>query len=222
MNQKGIAPILIVILLAAALIGGYLVYTNYSNLSRENSRDNRTKITQPPPTTQPKPKPSPIPSDITPESTTSAASPVPNGTGETANWKTYTDNERGFSYKYPSTWNDLDYCSTQPTPGANELSANCIKTVIFTNNLPDENAESGRDLVVVSSTNIKVGGLNAKRKILTLPDNKDEPDTYEVWIYKNDKPFILWLTWIGTDTKKSQKEFFVHILDQILSTFRFN
>lgn len=40
MSQKGLAPILIVIILAAALVGGYLVFTSYSN--------NRTKLTQVP------------------------------------------------------------------------------------------------------------------------------------------------------------------------------
>lgn len=51
-NQKGLAPILIVILIAVAL-GGYLLYSNYSN--------NRTKINPLQPTTQATPVPSTIP-----------------------------------------------------------------------------------------------------------------------------------------------------------------
>ena len=42
-ESKGFAPILIVLLIAILGIGGYFVYTNYSNLSQEKSRDNRTK-----------------------------------------------------------------------------------------------------------------------------------------------------------------------------------
>lgn len=83
MKQKGIAPILIILLIAAA-IGGYLVYTNYSNLSRVKSRDNRTKVT-PPPSTQ--------------------ITPLPSSTPDaTVNWKTYINTKYNFSLKYPPNW----------------------------------------------------------------------------------------------------------------------
>ncbi len=89
MNQKGFAPILIVILVALiAGAGGLLVY--------QKSKP----ATTPEPITQ-QPSPSPIPD----------ASPVPTGVDETtnpdligANWKTYTNMEFGYSLKYPSTW----------------------------------------------------------------------------------------------------------------------
>lgn len=43
-NQKGLSPILIVLLLAILGIGGYLFYTNYSNNRRGLfSDENRTK-----------------------------------------------------------------------------------------------------------------------------------------------------------------------------------
>ncbi len=70
MQQKGLVPILIVLLIAAA-IGGYLVYSGKVNLPQK-------QIAQ---------------------TLKSDASAAPTSAGETANWKTYT-NER-YSLKYP-------------------------------------------------------------------------------------------------------------------------
>lgn len=68
MSQKGLAPILIVILIAA-LIGGYLLYQNQN-------------------------KPTPQ----------SSPNPVTSNSAETANWKTYTNDRYGFSFKYPQDY----------------------------------------------------------------------------------------------------------------------
>lgn len=74
MSQKGQIQVLIVVLVVGLLaLGGYLVYTNYSN--------NRIKL---PAATQFTPQPSPSPTDLT------------------ANWKKYTNNELHFSFKYPA------------------------------------------------------------------------------------------------------------------------
>lgn len=45
------------------------------------------------------PAPPPVPGEPT-----TSASPAPNGTAETANWKTYTSTQFGFSIKYPEGW----------------------------------------------------------------------------------------------------------------------
>ncbi len=77
-NQKGLAPILIVLILAA-LVGGYLVYQNYPKPTSSSK-----------PTNQPSPTPD--------------ASPAPNGAGETATWKTYTNNQLSISFEYSPNW----------------------------------------------------------------------------------------------------------------------
>lgn len=74
LKQKGFVPILIVIILATAVLGGYLVYQN-----------------------QPKPTPSPEPSPLSTEAPAKVEDP-------TANWKTYTDSTFGYSFKYPADY----------------------------------------------------------------------------------------------------------------------
>lgn len=81
-SQKGLAPIAIVILITALVVGGYLFYSS------------QTKPTLTPRST----------TQTTSPSSTPTVSPVPNGTGETANWKIYTEPENVFSIKYPNNW----------------------------------------------------------------------------------------------------------------------
>lgn len=102
-HSEGFTPILIVILIAAA-VGGYFVYTtNYSNNQTKHAQN--VQITQTPaPTT-------------TLESTSSATSPAPNGAGETANWKTYAHSN--FTFKYPDNWYSEN---NQNYPGGNNVS----------------------------------------------------------------------------------------------------
>ena len=79
-KQKGIAAILIVILIALA-VGGYFVYTNYSN--------NRTRVNFP--------QPSSSPADETAK---------PDSIG--ANWKTYTNSKYRYVIRYPNDWDVVD------------------------------------------------------------------------------------------------------------------
>lgn len=75
MFQKGLTPIVIILILAAAICG-YLIYSGKINLPQK-----QTQISK------------------------SDASPAPNGTGETANWKIYEDwYSARFSFKYPDGW----------------------------------------------------------------------------------------------------------------------
>lgn len=92
-NQKGLVPILIVLILAA-LVGGYLIY-------QRQLKPVPTTTLSPQQTTQP----SPSPADTSPVPNGTGASGTPNGVAETAHWKTYTDDKKQFSFKYPKEWN---------------------------------------------------------------------------------------------------------------------
>lgn len=80
MKQKGLIPIVIILLIAILVVGGYLIY-----------KLPRTGVT---PST---PQPTQLTSVLIPknESTNSA---------EITNWKTYTNNTYKYSFKYPETW----------------------------------------------------------------------------------------------------------------------
>lgn len=77
-RQKGIAPILVVILIAVA-VGGYLLYQNQT-------------------------KPVVVPQLVTQPSSSPVANPVSTDSAEIANWKTYTDKNFGYSVDYPDNW----------------------------------------------------------------------------------------------------------------------
>lgn len=72
-ESKGFAPILIVVMIAA-LVGGYLLYQNQT-------------------------KPTPLPT--TQLTSTPTSSPESTNSAETTNWKTYTNKDNYFSFKYP-------------------------------------------------------------------------------------------------------------------------
>lgn len=85
-KQKGFAQVFIVFILTiVAIIGGVLVYTNYSN--------NQTDTTPALQATQtPQPTSTPNVGD---------GGGAPNGDAETANWKTYTNEKYKYRFDYP-------------------------------------------------------------------------------------------------------------------------
>lgn len=101
MKQKGLAPIVIVILIAVLAVGGYLIYSQLP------------KPTTPPRLTiQPTPAPSSTPTS-TPESTNSAETANPDSIG--ANWKAYTNTDGKYSIKYPPSYS-LEETDSIKTP----------------------------------------------------------------------------------------------------------
>ncbi len=92
--QKGLVPLLMVVLISAALLGGYFIYQ-------------RQNVTSPQQIVQPS---TPSPSD---------ASREPTGSAETANWKTYTykihgDSKYHFQIKYPNNWDYREISAGNP------------------------------------------------------------------------------------------------------------
>jgi len=82
--QSGLAPILIVVLVAILGVGGYFLYTSL----RANPAKPESVAIYPTPVSVSTPTPKP-------ESTSSA---------DMANWKTYANSKYNFSFKYPGSW----------------------------------------------------------------------------------------------------------------------
>lgn len=247
-QEAGFIPILIIIgaVVIAAALGGYLVYSNYSQ--------SRTKIlTTSPQTTQP----SSTPSAASRESTSPAASPVPNGIVETADWKTYNDPRGIFSIKYPQDWyesknakwpirkNDPEPLSLGAVAACQPESQDCYYTgmiVIFellhkpgSLNL-DQFATSDPSLCTpkkfdnyeynhcfgiskeISRKSISVGGVES---ISYIESSEPSPHKFEVLIPKSPTEVIL--IYMSKNRKGSIEldPEYVSILEKMLSTFKF-
>lgn len=123
MKQKGLAPIVIVVLIAALTVGGYLIYKLPRNVVTPQTLQ-----------TTPVPSPTPIPS------------PAPTSTGETANWKTYRNEEYKYSVDYPNTFQVIEAKIGDPTK-------KCCATVLLKNELQKVtfNEELGESTIIVYS-----------------------------------------------------------------------
>lgn len=142
----------------------------------------------------------------------------------TAGWEIFSDKRPNFefSFKYPPAWDDpSEHCNTQSTSKGFHLPSNCIKTVVFTDNLPDENSEPGYNVVLTSVTDKVVSGYKAKRKVYSLSgDELRTPYTYELWIYEKDQSIMLFLAWIGFGTDFQTASDFVQTFDSMINTLK--
>lgn len=95
MNQKGLAPIIIILVLVGITVltgSAYYLGTRKSETLRDRLIKQNPEVVFPP--IQPNPTNKPL-----------ASNDRPNMTDETANWKTYVNNKYAFSFKYPHALN---------------------------------------------------------------------------------------------------------------------
>ena len=190
-RQAGLAPILIVVLIAVLAVGGYLIY-----------KLPRTSVSPPAPQTTPAP------------------SPTPDATTNWKTYQTERDNI-SFSFKYPSIWESpFLYCKTPPTYPY-ELNANCLNIVLFTKDLPKENQEpADNSFILAEEIFFRLGSYQAKRKVYNINyDDPDTYQVWAY--DSLGKPFFLFLAWIGRGSDRATSKEFINIFDQILSTFKF-
>jgi hypothetical protein len=93
MSQRGIAPVILVILIGVIAVSGYFV----SSFSNKTKSDQVASITQTPAPTS-MPQASSTPSEL-PKNSPSPSSP---SDSNLENWKTYRDSKADFTIKYPS------------------------------------------------------------------------------------------------------------------------
>lgn len=203
MNQKGLAPILIIVVILAIFVGGY--YLGQQKIKPVPSR----------PTVQPSPGPA----------------------DETTNWKTYTDTELGFTFKYPDTYFKFQgdsklgfFVATLAPEGGDSpkflgiddvwLSAGSLSGV-NTASL-DQYLESTSDYASAQKIPITMGGINGYKVIYTFMVGPAEPlkpqYTYEGLVIKDSKLYSVSMASWSKNTLDRNKNTF----NQILSTFRFD
>lgn len=144
----------------------------------------------------------------------------------TEGWKTQTNKRSDitFTLKYPQGWiKPFDYCDTSVVLQGYSIPSNCIKTVIFTRDFPDDSLSSiGRDLTLVSETKTEIDGYQSIRKVYAITDDTlKTPDTYHLWIYKNSKPYALVVTWIGYGTSDQKARELIQTIDTMMHTLKF-
>lgn len=202
LNQKGLAPILIVLLIAvAAGIGGYLFYTNYAQ--------DRTKLTPPQTiqeTTQTTLQPSPNPTATNFGSTSSA---------EIANWKTYEG--KNFLISYPDNLNPTNknyLLEVVESVQLGERDKQKIGSIVVSVSLGGETMFKNR-----KETYLTFGMYNQKEEEVLISGVKawrisgtDDNGNFRQYtlFYKNDLEFEIDNFGISKNT-----------YDQILSTFKF-
>ncbi|MDO8570767.1 MAG: hypothetical protein Q7R97_04250 [Candidatus Daviesbacteria bacterium] len=202
MNTKGFTSIIIILGIVLLLgIAGGAYYFGKSQVARPQS-------------TQP---------TITPSSITDT-SPAPTGTGETVNWKTYTDLANTYSMKYPS---QLFPNTCGDGAFATESLYDCGSEriwLITVRELDADQLKSVRDLSIYSTISKKEVNINGDQytQYNGLLDQKKwkGPGIYysKIWVEipHNSRYYEL------AYTKENEKDKdYSEIFDQILSTFKF-
>lgn len=204
-RQAGLAPIVIVVLIATLAVGGYLIYKLPRNVV----------VPQAPQTTS---APSPTPSP----------SPAPTGIDETTNWKTYTNTGYRFSLRYPQDYNfDEQYVEVGILKWSASISSPKYNTSPYIRDIQqigvtvrkrnqlsleqwiNEECPKLKDL-----NDLRISNKPAKRFICPISDSSED-DYMMVAIDNGD--YIYTLNNIGFKKNTEQEKIF----DQILSTFRF-
>lgn len=159
---------------------------------------------------------------------TAISTPTPSTTDPTANWKTYTNSENGYTIKYPNDLfvrlvcpkEELDLTLRNPNDKREEIQADsCGRDVRYTVEMhtyakrPEE-PQSDKDYHI-DKEEITIGGIKADKYVYTLI-NRGTTAPFSSWfesvlVTRGDKSYGIYLGNI-----KLQDTF-----DQILSTFKF-
>ena len=202
MPQRGFAPILIVLLIGIALVVAGGAYYFGLDHGFEKSVSQTPQITSPTP--------------IVSESTSSA---------DTANWKTYTNNQYKYYIKYPSNWltanSDGDFYNDEyfSDPGIDKNLHQRITIRVIKYVGPKwKNSKEYFDEIYQNSTKLTILGLPAAKEIVN--GGKPNSETYystNIYIYMDNLVYVL----SNSSTEKATVDKYEPIFDQILSTFKF-
>lgn len=98
------------------------------------------------------------------------ASPVPTDAGETANWKTYTNTDYGYSVKYPPVWSNITCGSAVLFDKEPFFSCATDVSGIFSISVRNKTSETplintGKEFKVISANLVNIGGKQGERMV---------------------------------------------------------
>jgi len=193
--QKGFTPILIVILLAIGIVGGYFVYTSLRGVPPKagDMAISPTSSSIPAPTTQP-------------ESTSSA---------DMKDWKTYAN--KVYKFRYPRDWQPTQDRQDDIIKSADNSYSFSIRQLDKSNS-GAEICGGGPGPQPTSLKNVQVGEVSTKLDLVHLAmDSEALIQSHP--IHNNNNSYCIFFHYKSVDENTDQKS--IKILDQILSTFRF-
>lgn len=197
-----------VLLIVAAVILSSA--TTYFALQSQSTKQTQSKITPTPSPTEASAKAG----DLYREPTGSAVSPVPNGTGATANWKTFSG--KTFLFKYPPSWAD-DTGSINPE-NIELISLRISPSAVFEATYKNSSYSKGLESFAGrKSQTMTVGGREAMQ-FETIGSMGVLPPGYAivtVMIKGSDETSYL-ITFNG-----DRRDIAGSLVNQILSTFQF-
>ncbi len=153
---------------------------------------------------------------------TPTISSSPTATDETANWQTYTNNNLGFAFKFPSDYFKYQKDSNSgvylaPSKGT---GGNGPKFLEATDLWFEVNTETSIDLLPNTPyTQVTIGGVTGKKYTTSFAAVAGDVTVYQYLgtVMKNNHLFSITLSSWSADTHKKSENLF----DQILSTFKF-
>jgi hypothetical protein len=128
---------------------------------------------------------------------------------DTLNWKTYTNDAYGFSFKYPG--NDWDYSQTNFAGSLNTYKFASRGNKLITINIAIDSSWNGKGGIEKTQPNSTLGGLPAYR--ISNPAGQNPPSEI---VYVENKGKVLTIDLNYQDQSSLVQEF-----NQILSTFKF-
>ncbi|PJB83519.1 MAG: hypothetical protein CO088_01275 [Candidatus Yonathbacteria bacterium CG_4_9_14_0_8_um_filter_46_47] len=203
MNQKGFANIILVVVIVI-LVGaiGYFVFIKKSEPIAQQSTSTPTQTK------------TPLPPTSTPTKTPAYSTPAPKD--ETANWKSYRNDQYGFELKYPEDWRTaqcgIDCQGFGPQSVREDIAVgiNVLNSKLDTAKKSLPVLSNSYNKIIKEETVIVEGTQWTK---LTIKQDIAGEIFIEHLIEKSGKTYDLG---VGTDELN-----IVNIYNQILSTFRF-
>ncbi|MBI2597382.1 hypothetical protein HYW41_04455 [Candidatus Daviesbacteria bacterium] len=219
--QKGSALIFLLVGVLVIIVAGGAFYLGKLTL-RQNSSGQTT----------------PKPSSVTAVQPTPQTTPVSSPSDETANWKTYTDTQLGFSLKYPEGWivesagtpsgstrlnnNNTNWgkIATEQNKKTYQVIDDTFGVEIVRSSDPAYISDIGENRLIKSETTV-VDGITGKKQYFR---NSSEPRLgtgVAVKITRGKYTYSI----AGGLTDQTQEYLdsqYAKIFDQILSTFRFD